>query len=162
MRGRGNELAALRSSAEIVDPFAVNPIRRSFALVVICASLVFGPFLIGGQFAVSLLLGVGWISVTGLIFGIPILIWSLIEEAVRIVRRQVSPGVDQLDLSPRLRHVLTRYGYTTIASVDQASDVTLLLLSNLDERGLHEIRRSVSLWKYRRWQEAGFPATGYD
>jgi hypothetical protein len=32
----------------------------------------------------------------------------------------------------------------------------------MDARGVHEIRRAVNLWKYQRWQEAGFPATGYD
>jgi hypothetical protein len=32
----------------------------------------------------------------------------------------------------------------------------------MEARRLREVRRAVSLWKYRRWQEEGFPATGYD
>jgi hypothetical protein len=37
-----------------------------------------------------------------------------------------------------------------------------MLLSNMDHRGLREIRRAITLWKYRRWQEQGFPATGQE
>ena len=44
----------------------------------------------------------------------------------------------------------------TIASVEQTPDTTMLLLSNMDQRALHEIRRGISLWRYRRWQERGF------
>jgi hypothetical protein len=44
----------------------------------------------------------------------------------------------------------------TIASVEEAPDAALLLLSNMDARALREIRRAISLWRYRRWQERGF------
>jgi hypothetical protein len=35
-----------------------------------------------------------------------------------------------------------------------------MLLPNMDPRALHEIRRAINIWKYQRWQEAGFPAKG--
>ena len=41
-------------------------------------------------------------------------------------------------------------------------DDGLLLLSNMDARSVREIRRAITLWKYRRWQENGFAATGDD
>ncbi len=44
----------------------------------------------------------------------------------------------------------------TIASVEETPDTSLLLLSNMDNRTVQEIRRSVNLWRYRRWQERGF------
>ena len=30
-----------------------------------------------------------------------------------------------------------------------------------DARGLQEVRRAVTLWNYRRWQERGFPVRGF-
>jgi hypothetical protein len=144
------------------DPFAVNPIRRSFALVSVCSLVVFGPLLVGDELAMSVMVSVGWLAVTGIVMGVPILIWSLVEEGWRLLRRRLHPTVEQLDLSPRVIHVLVRHGYEAIDEVDRASDASLLLLSNMDTRGLREVRRAISLWKYRRWQESGFPATGYD
>jgi hypothetical protein len=93
---------------------------------------------------------------------VPVLVWSVIEWAARECRHRLSPGLDQLSLSPRLRHVLQRHGYDTIADVERTSDVTLLLLSNSTARDVHELRRAIFLWKYRRWQEKGFPATGME
>ena len=144
------------------DPFAINPIRRSFGLVSVCSLVVFGPLLVGGDLAMSIMVSVGWLAVTGIVMGVPILIWSVVEEGWRLLRRRLHPAVDQLDLAPRVVHVLVRHGYEEIEDVDRASDASLLLLSNMDARGLREVRRAVSLWKYRRWQEEGFPATGYD
>lgn len=149
-------------SSDTPDPFAVNPIRRSFGLVLISGLTVFGPLAIGGSVAMSVMVSVGWLAVTGLVIGTPILIWSLIEEAIVIVRKRIRPTVDQLHLSPRVAHVLTRHGYQEIDAIDNASDTTLLLLSNMDARGLREVRRAINLWKYRRWQDQGFPATGFD
>jgi hypothetical protein len=57
-------------------------------------------------------------------------------------------------------HVLQRHGYETIESVDTAPDAALMLLSNMDLRGLREVRRAIAVWKYRRWQEKGFPVEG--
>ncbi len=148
--------------SDVVDPFAINPIRRSFAVVTVSALVVFGPLLVGGTFATTVLLSVGWLAVTGLVMGTPILIWSLAEEGWRLIDRRLRPSVDLLDLSPRVAHILLRHGYESIEAVDRAPDATLLLLSNMDSRGLRELRRAISLWKYRRWQEQGFPATGHD
>ncbi len=148
--------------SDVVDPFAINPIRRSFAVVTVSALVVFGPLLVGGTFATTVLLSVGWLAVTGLVMGTPILIWSLVEEGWRLIDRRLRPSVDLLDLSPRVAHILLRHGFESIEAVDRAPDATLLLLSNMDSRGLREVRRAISLWKYRRWQEQGFPATGHD
>ncbi|MDP9368343.1 MAG: hypothetical protein M3Q03_08720 [Chloroflexota bacterium] len=162
---RGYASAGYRAGfvgSDVVDPFAVNPIRRSFAVVATSALLVFGPLLIGGAFATTVLLAVGWLAATGLVMGTPILIWSLVEEGWRLIHRRLHPSVDLLDLSPRVAHILLRHGYESIEAVDRAPDATLLLLSNMDSRGLREVRRAISLWKYRRWQEQGFPVTGHD
>lgn len=149
-------------SDPVFDPFQVNPIRRSALTVLGCALVVVGPMLISAQAAQAVMLSVGWIALAGLIFAFPVLVWSVIEWTVREFRRRVSPGLDQLSLSPRLLHVLRRHGYDTIADVERASDVTLLLLSNSTARDVHELRRAIFLWKYRRWQEKGFPATGME
>lgn len=164
--GVGRSLGAAHRGAvygsDIPDPFAINPIRRSFGLIVLCSVIVFGPIAIGGTIAMSVMISVGWLGVTGLVIGLPILVWSLAEEGWRLLRRRLRPAVEQLDLSPRVAHILTRHGFQEIVEVDRASDATLLLLSNMDARGLHEIRRAINLWKYRRWQDQGFPAAGYD
>lgn len=117
---------------------------------------------ISGDFAMSVMVSIGWLAVTGLVIGIPILIWSVVEELVQMVLSRLRPTVELLDLSPRVAHILLRHGFETIVEVERASDATLLLLSNMDARGLQEIRRAISLWKYRRWQDEGFPASGYE
>ena len=161
-RGRIGTTPRLPAHGDTPDPFAVNPVRRSFGLVSVCSLVVFGPLLVGGDLAMSVMVSVGWLAVTGIVMGVPILIWSVVEECWHLLRRRLHPSVDQLDLSPRVVHVLVRHGYEEIGEVDRASDASLLLLSNMDARGLREVRRAVSLWKYRRWQDEGFPATGYD
>jgi hypothetical protein len=62
-----------------------------------------------------------------------------------------------LGLTPRAVSLLQRYGYTTIAAVDRTPDVSLVMLPNMDARTLRDIRRAISIWKYQRWQERGFP-----
>ena len=144
------------TARELPDPFAVNPIRRACGLVAVSALLVFGPILAGDPIATVAMLSIGWIAVTGLVMGIPILLLSLGEEGWRRLRRRRQPSVEQLALSPRVAHVLLRHGYDSIAQVERAPDAALLLLSNMDARGLREVRRAISLWRYRRWQEGGF------
>ena len=139
------------------DPFAINPIRRSAVLVAVSAAAFFGPLAVGGPAATTAMLAGGWMGMMGLAIGVPVLVLSLGEETYRRLHRQLRPAVDQLDLPPRLVHVLQRHGYTTIATVEHASDAALLLLSNMDPRGVREVRRAVSLWHYRRWQDRGFP-----
>jgi hypothetical protein len=146
----------------LADPFAVNPIRRSSILVLSCTGIVFVPWLFGEEIATTIMLSVGWLAMTGLVIGLPVLAMSLIEEGVRTVRRRLHPPVEQLDITPRVAHILYRHGYESIEEVDRTPDAALLLLSNMDNRGVREIRRAVAVWKYRRWQEQGFPATGHD
>lgn len=146
-------------TGSLADPFAVNPIRRSFTLVLSCALIIVAPWLVSEAAATTVMLSVGWLAVTGLVMGIPVFIWSLAEAAIGIVRARIRPSVDQLDISQRLIHVLQRHGYDTIESVEVSPDAALMLLSNMDSRGVREIRRAIAVWRYRRWQEKGFPVT---
>ena len=140
------------------DPFAENPIRRSLTVVVIAGAVLGVAALAGGAVAGLIMLSVGWLAITALIFGLPVLVWSLVDEGVAALNRRLSPAIDTLDLSPRIVSILRRYGYEAIAQVARADDASLLEMSNLGQAGLHELRRAISLWRYRRWQEAGFPA----
>jgi Bacterial RNA polymerase, alpha chain C terminal domain len=134
------------------DPFAVNPLRRSFALVALSAIAVFGPPLFGS----SPMLALTWLAVPGLVFGLPVLGMCLGERAIAWIRRLFNPSIDQLGLSPRVHHLLVRHGYVSISELQAASDEDLLLIANLYAGGLHEVRRSIAVWSYRRWQERGF------
>lgn len=147
-------------TGSLADPFAENPIRRSFYLVVACALTMVVPWMIGEAALTTVMLSVGWLAVAGLVMGVPILIWSLVEAGYAVARGRLRPGVDQLDISARLIHLLVRHGYDTITDVDRASDGDLMLLSNMDARGLRDVRRAVAVWKYRRWQERGYPVEG--
>ncbi len=148
--------------SDLADPFAEDPVRRSAALVAFSALVVFGPVLIGGPVATTVMLSVGWLGLTGLVMGLPILVWSLAEEGWDIAQRRLHPPIEVLTISPRVAHILLRHGYRAIRDVEIVPDDELLGLSNMDTRGLREVRRAISLWKYQRWQERGFPATGYD
>ena len=140
------------------DPFAENPIRRSLTVVVIAVAVLGVAALAGGSVAGLIMLSVGWLAITALIFGLPVLGWSLIEEGVAAINRRLSPTIDILDISPRIVSILRRYGYETVDQVARTDDAALLEMSNLGLAGLQELRRAISLWRYRRWQEAGFPA----
>ena len=139
------------------DLFAVNPIRRSAGLVAASAAAFFGPLLVGGQTAATMMLAGGWLGLIGLAMGVPVLGLSLAEAGWQRLSRRLRPPVDALDLPPRLVHLLRRHGYDSIDLVERAPDAALLLLSNMDPRGVREIRRAIALWRYRRWQEQGFP-----
>ncbi|HEY8446063.1 MAG TPA: DNA-directed RNA polymerase subunit alpha C-terminal domain-containing protein [Thermomicrobiales bacterium] len=157
---RGYQTAT--STGQLADPFAVNPIRRSTALVVACSLTVTAPWAFGEGVGTTVMLSVGWLAMTGLVIGIPVLLISLLEAGFTLARRRLRPSVEQLDISPRVQHVLMRHGYHAIADVDRTPDAALLLLSNMDARALREVRRAIALWKYRRWQERGFPVSGED
>ncbi len=150
------------SSTGMGDPFSINPIRRSFAVVAFCSLILGGGIALGGSATKLIMVSVGWLLISALILTLPILIWSLTEEGVRLLRRRLSPHIEQLGLSVRVEHILLRHGYETIRQIHETDDDTLLMLSNMDIRGLREIRREINLWQYRRWQEAGFPAQGMD
>ncbi len=139
------------------DPFAVNPIRRSAGLVAVSTAAFFGPLLVGGQTAATVMLAGGWLGLIGLAVGVPVLGLSLAEAGWRRLVRRLRPPIDGLDLPPRLIHLLRRHGYDSIDLVERTPDAALLLLSNMDPRGVREVRRAVALWRYRRWQEQGFP-----
>ena len=144
------------------DPFATNPIRRSAGAVLVCAFILFGaPVVFGSGVASMLLVTCGWLAATVLVFSLPVLVISVLIELWGLLTRRLHPSIGELDLSPRVRHLLYRHGFTSIDAVDRTPDGALLLLSNFDARALQELRRAVNLWKYRRWQDAGFPARGY-
>jgi hypothetical protein len=147
-------------TGSLADPFAENPIKRSFILVVACLATMIIPWMIGDTAMTTVMLSVGWLAVTGLVMGVPILVWSLVEAGYGHIRGRLRPGIEQLEISARLQHLLVRHGYETIAQVEEAPDAALMLLSNMDTRGLREIRRAVTLWRYQRWQERGYPVAG--
>jgi hypothetical protein len=150
---------ALSSASDYNDLFAVNPLRRSFCVVAASwASILVPAYLMEGELRSLILIGTGWLAATGIIMCTPILIWCLIEELVKLIRRRITPPIEVLDLSPRAYNLLRRHGFESIDSVDRTADSSLMLLSNMDARALHEIRRAINIWKYRRWQERGFPA----
>lgn len=141
------------------DIFSVNPLRRSAAITGGSWAVVLVPILfLHGELQAAILIGLGWLAAAGIVFVTPIFFWSLAEAGWQRVRWRISPTIDDLDLSPRAYNLLRRHGFETISSVELTSDVSLMLLSNMDARALREIRRAISIWKYRRWQEAGFPA----
>lgn len=143
--------------SDLGDLFAVNPIRRSFVMVIVCLLLIGLPLvLLQGEAQMAVEVVSGWFGLTGLIICTPILLWSVAEEGWRLLERRLWPTIEDLGLSPRAYNLLRRHGFVTIASVERAPDTSLLLLSNMDSRALQEIRRGVSLWRYRRWQERGF------
>ncbi len=143
--------------SDLGDLFAINPIWRSFGTIIFCLLLIGLPLLLlrgDAQMAVEIVSG--WFGLTGLIICTPILLWSLAEEGWRLLERRLWPTIEDLELSSRAYNLLRRHGFVTIASVERTTDTSLLLLSNMDSRALQEIRRGVSLWRYRRWQERGF------
>jgi hypothetical protein len=145
--------------SECNDLFAVNALRRSAWIVSISWAMILIPaLLLEGSLQALLLIAFGWIAATGIVMCTPIFIWCVAEEAWKVVRRRLDPPIEALDLSPRAYNLLRRHGYETIESVDAAPDSTLALLSNMDARAIREIRRAVSIWRYQRWQERGFPA----
>ena len=144
-------------SSDLGDLFAINPIRRSLTLIALSIGSIVLPLVcLRGDAQMGVLIITSWFGSTGLILCTPILIWSLLEEAWGWCQRRLWPTVNQLELSPRAQNLLRRHGFVTIASVEQTPNPALLLLSNMDARTLREIRRGVSLWHYRRWQERGF------
>ncbi|MGC4189928.1 MAG: hypothetical protein QM589_01660 [Thermomicrobiales bacterium] len=148
------------AGTNVSDPFSVDPVRRSAIVVMVCFAIILSAVMTNDEVGTAILLSVGWMAAVGLVFCVPILIWSAIEEGIAIVRRRLHPPVEALDLPPRVLHILHRHGLDTVVAVDRTSDSSLLALSNMSAHDLHQVRRAVSLWKYARWQEKGFPASG--
>lgn len=147
---------------QVNDPFGINPIRRSFIGAFASLALITTPFLISEDAGTTVMLSVGWLAMAMLVFCIPILIWSTGEKIYLTIYHRIHPPVDDLDIPERVMHILHRHGLHTIRDVSRADDPTLMLMANMESRDLDAIRRAVSLWRYRRWQEAGFPASGAD
>lgn len=141
------------------DPFAVDPVRRSAIAVTICLAIVVSPMLSGHELGVTIMLTVGWLAAIGLVFCVPILVWSVVEAGFAAIRRRLHPPIESLNLPPRILHILHRHQFDTIVSIERADDTTLLLLANIDQRDVAQIRRSITLWRYARWQAAGFPTS---
>ncbi|HET7038099.1 MAG TPA: DNA-directed RNA polymerase subunit alpha C-terminal domain-containing protein [Thermomicrobiaceae bacterium] len=160
-QGRDPKLRWRREALEAYDPFAVNPLRRSLIALLVSGALVVGPpVLLSPSHAALALVTVGWIAMTVFVLSFPVLLICLVERLWQAVSRRIHPSVDELALSPRARNLLHRHGFDTIESIDRASETELLLLSNFDAPTVREVRRAVSLWMYRRWQESGFPDRG--
>lgn len=142
------------------DIFAVHPLRRSFYISAgSWAFIVLPALFFSGKLQALFLIGFGWLAAAGIVFVTPIFFWCLAEVGWKAIERRRWPTIDELELSPRAQNLLHRHGYDSIDSVERAPDTTLLLMSNMDARTVHEIRRAISLWRYKRWQEQGFPAS---
>jgi len=147
---------------QVHDPFGINPIRRSLLGASVSLSTIVLPFYISESVGSVVMLAVGWLAMAVLVFSLPILVWSLSERAYRAIYHRIHPPVDDLDISARVVNILHRHGVHTIRDVSRRDDPELLLMSNMDPRDVDALRRAVNLWRYRRWQEAGFPASGAD
>jgi hypothetical protein len=146
-----------RGYSDFSQLFAINPIRRALITILVGLALIAAPQVLpGGNLRTVLQLITVWFGATSIIMCTPILIWCSMEEAWRWLQRRLWPTIDQLDLSPRTQNLLRRHGFITIVSVERVSDSTLLLLSNMDTRTVHEIRRGINIWRYLRWQANGF------
>lgn len=147
----------LGGRSDLGDLFSINPVRRSFIALISSALLIILPLLLlrgAAQQAVEIV--TGWLGLTGLVLCTPIFVISVLEEGWRLLQRRIWPTIDELQLSPRAYNLLRRHGFVTIVSIERTPDVALLLLSNMDQRAVQEIRRSINLWRYLRWQEREF------
>ncbi len=149
-------------SNQLQDPFSVNPIRRSLAAVVISGTVIVVPFFISEEAGATVMLAVGWLAMAMLVFSIPILLWSMAEEALRLATARMHPPVSELDLPERVIHILQRHGVRTIRAAERLDPAALHLMANMAPRDADAVVRALNLWRYRRWQEAGFPAGGAD
>lgn len=145
---------------QLQDPFHINPIRRSFAGAAIGLGVIVLPFMVSSEAGAVVMLAVGWLAMAMVIFCIPILVWSLIEELVRRATHHIYPPVSELDLPDRVVHILHRHGVWTIRAAERLDPAAFHLMANLTPRDADAVGRAIRLWRYRRWQEAGFPAGG--
>lgn len=148
-----------RAAAAPWDPFAINPVRRSLAaFTIFTAAFILPMAVLPVDLEALTMVLFGWLAAIGMVLTFPVLVMSLIELGWTRIARRLYPSIDLLEISPRVRNLLNRYGFRTIDSVERTSDDAFLMLTNFDPRALRELRRAISIWKYRRWQDAGFPA----
>lgn len=145
---------------QLQDPFHTNPIRRSLAGAVFGLGIIVVPFQLSSEAGAMVMLAVGWLAMAMVVFCIPILIWSLIEAMVRWATSHLHPPVSELDLPDRVVHILQRHGVRTIRAAERLDPAAFSLMANLTPRDADAVGRAIRLWRYRRWQEAGFPAGG--
>lgn len=149
-------------SNQLHDPFSVNPVRRSLGAALASLALIVLPFMISERVGATVMLSVGWLALAVLVFSIPILVWTSCEQAIRSVTHRVHPPVSELDLPERVIHNLQRHGVSTIRAAERLDPAAFHLMANMAPRDADAVRRALSLWRYRRWQDAGFPAEGAD
>jgi hypothetical protein len=142
------------------DPFSTNPIRRSLVGAAVGLAVIVGPFLISSEAGATVMLAVGWLALAMVVFCLPILVWSIVEELLRRVASHVYPPVSDLELPERIIHILQRHGIRTIRAAERLDPAAFHLMANMAPRDAEAVRRAIRLWRYRRWQEAGFPAGG--
>jgi hypothetical protein len=140
--------------------FAVNPIRRTATLIAVCL-LVLGVVVLllrgGGNRGDAVLLMAAALVGAILVLAVPLLLWSVAADLHRRYRRRTSPDLTDLRLSTRTENILRRAGYETVADIDGLDDDRLLALPRMEDHDVRQIRRALSLWTYRQWQESGFP-----
>jgi hypothetical protein len=142
------------------DPFHTHPIRRSLAGVAIGLGMIVVPFLISSDVGATMMLAVGWLALAMVVFCLPILVWSLIEALIQRATSHLHPPVSELELSARVIHILPRHGVRTLRAAERLDPAAFHLMANMGPRDAEAVRRAIRLWRYRRWQEAGFPAGG--
>lgn len=138
---------------------AVSPVRRSAGLVITCVLILSVAFSLRSSNAIGPWMVVA-ASLAGamLVLGLPVLVWSVVESLVRRHRRRTSPPLHELGLSIRLENILRKAGYETIRDVERLGIADLMLLPRVEFDEAKQFERALTLYRYRRWQEAGFPA----
>ena len=141
--------------------FAVNPVRRAATLVAVCLAVIGVVIAIlqgGGSRGEGFLLLLAAFMGAVLLLAVPLLLWSVGAELARRHRRRTSADLADLRLSIRTENILRRAGYETVADIVHLDDEVLLGLPRMADHDVRQIRRALSVWDYRQWQAAGFPA----
>ena len=141
--------------------FTTNPIRRSVILIAVCLAVIATVVVLfqhGGTRGGGLLVLAAALAAAILLLAVPLLLWSIIADAARRHRRRTSPDLADLRLSVRTENILRRSGHETVADIVGLDDDQLLGLPRMEDHDVRQIRRALSLWDYRRWQESGFPS----
>ena len=146
------------------DPFATNPVRKAFGLILAgmpAAFLTFAPRLldwllqtnpvVAGIVGVFMALSIAtW---AGLVFGVIILMICTVEGVCtliyRFLTRHLTP-VDRLAVSERVCAMLHRRGYHTAEHLSAVPDAELRSHPNFDDRLLREVARALYLWEQDR------------
>lgn len=149
-------------SSQVHDPFSVDPVRRSLIAVAVSLAVIVVPFMISNEAGATVMLSVGWLALAVLVFSVPVLVWSALEETIRALNHRIHPPVTDLDLPERVIHILHRHGIDTIQAAERLDPAAFHLMANMGPRDADAVTRAINLWRYRRWQEAGFPAGGGD